>query len=91
MQLQETISAYQPGQSNVDGGGFQIVKSDPKQGYMYAQFEALKGGYIDDVEFAYIDGLGDHVVQVRSSSRLHDLTTNNSGTSEGNLVDIHVG
>jgi uncharacterized protein (DUF1499 family) len=70
LQLQGTIMAYQPGQSNVDGGGFQIVNSDPRKGYVYVQFEALKGGYIDDVEFAYINGLEDHAVQVRSSSRV---------------------
>ena len=29
------------GQQNVDGGGFQIVKSGP-DGYCYAQFESLK-------------------------------------------------
>ena len=34
--------------------------------YIYLQFEALKKGYIDDVEFALRNG----VVQVRSSSRV---------------------
>ena len=54
------------------GGGFQIVKSDPKSGYIYTQFEALKNGYIDDFEVAFIEGAhgGDRAVQVRSSSRV---------------------
>jgi uncharacterized protein (DUF1499 family) len=68
--LEKTVKAYTPGQGNIDGGGFQIVKSDPKKGYFYAQFEALKNGYIDDLEFASIDGLGDRMIQVRSSSRV---------------------
>jgi uncharacterized protein (DUF1499 family) len=71
-QLEEVIKAYEPGQDNVDGGGFQIVKSDAKSGYIYTQFEALKNGYIDDFEVAYIDGArgGERAVQVRSSSRV---------------------
>lgn len=67
-ELENTVKAYKPGQGNIDGGGFQIFKSEP--GYLYAQFESLKNGYIDDVEFAYIDGKGDNAVQVRSSSRI---------------------
>ena len=69
-QLNEVIAGYEPGQANVDGGGFKIVSNDPKKGYMYIQFESLKNGYIDDVELAFIDGLGDRAIQVRSSSRL---------------------
>lgn len=65
-QLDSTVNDYQPGQENIDGGGFKVVTSKP--GYIYAQFEALKNGYVDDVEFATIDGL--EGVQVRSSSRL---------------------
>lgn len=73
--LEQTVKDYKPGQGNIDGGGFQIVTSDPKKGYLYAQFEALKNGYIDDLEFAYIDGVpeGDDTkrsIQVRSSSRV---------------------
>ncbi len=84
--LDRTIKAYQPGQGNIDGGGFQIVsttttattaaasksQSQPKDGYMYVQFESLKNGYIDDVEFAYVKGGigGERAVQVRSSSRV---------------------
>ena len=59
------VKAYPPGQGNVDGGGFQIVKQT--DGYLYVQFEALKKGYIDDVEFATRP---DGTVQVRSSSRV---------------------
>ena len=69
-QLTEVINAYEPGQSNIDGGGFKIVTYDPKKGYIYVQFESLKNGYIDDLELAYIDGMGDRSIQVRSSSRV---------------------
>jgi len=68
--LRQVIQAYPPGQSGVDGGGFQVQTFDPSKGYLYVQFEALKNGYIDDVEFAVIDGYGDRNVQVRSSSRI---------------------
>ncbi|CAB9503082.1 Protein of unknown function (DUF1499) [Seminavis robusta] len=67
-QLEQVIQAYQPGQDNVDGGGFQIVTS--KNGYIYTQFEALKNGYIDDLELAVVNGKGPRAVQVRSSSRV---------------------
>jgi uncharacterized protein (DUF1499 family) len=67
-QLQQVVQAYKPGQGNIDGGGFRIFKSEP--GYLYVQFESLKNGYIDDVEFAYINDKGDNAVQVRSSSRI---------------------
>ncbi|KAL9181442.1 hypothetical protein ACHAXT_010247 [Thalassiosira profunda] len=70
-QLHEVVQAYQPGQSNIDGGGFEIVTFDPKSGYIYAQFESLKAGYIDDLELAFVDdGKDSNAVQVRSSSRL---------------------
>jgi uncharacterized protein (DUF1499 family) len=67
-QLEETFRAYKPGEGNIDGGGFQIVVSKP--GYLYCQFESLKNGYIDDFEVAFIDGMGEIMVQVRSSSRV---------------------
>jgi uncharacterized protein (DUF1499 family) len=70
IELASVIESYQPGQSNVDGGGFRIITNDPKKGYIYTQFESLKNGYIDDVELAFIDGFGERAVQVRSSSRL---------------------
>eukprot|EP00535_Pseudo-nitzschia_heimii_P008339 CAMPEP_0197190030 /NCGR_PEP_ID=MMETSP1423-20130617/20865_1 /TAXON_ID=476441 /ORGANISM="Pseudo-nitzschia heimii, Strain UNC1101" /LENGTH=259 /DNA_ID=CAMNT_0042642309 /DNA_START=80 /DNA_END=859 /DNA_ORIENTATION=+ len=67
-QLVSTINSYKPGQSNVDGGGFKIIANE--KGYVYTQFESLKNGYIDDVEFALIDAFGKRSVQVRSSSRI---------------------
>ena len=69
-QLVEVLNAYKPGQGGIDGGGFKIIKSDLKNGYIYTQFESYKNGFIDDVEVAWIDGLGERAVQVRSSSRL---------------------
>ncbi|KAL3762960.1 hypothetical protein ACHAWU_001107 [Discostella pseudostelligera] len=70
-QLYEVVKAYPPGQSNIDGGGFDIVAYDPKAGYIYVQFESLKNGYVDDFELAVIGDKNDgNVVQVRSSSRL---------------------
>lgn len=69
-QLAEVIDAYKPGQGNVDGGGFKIMTNDPKKGYIYTQFQSLKNGYIDDMEVAYMNGLGERAVQVRSSSRI---------------------
>lgn len=62
--LKAVVKAYEPGQGFVDGGGFKVVKETPS--YLYVQFEALKKGYIDDVEFFLSKGL----VQVRSSSRV---------------------
>ncbi|CAE7219706.1 kif19 [Symbiodinium pilosum] len=50
-QLEEIVKTYPPGQQKVDGGGFQIVKAG-SDGYLYAQFESLKKGKIDDTEFA---------------------------------------
>lgn len=69
-ELVEVINAYEPGQNNVDGGGFKIFVNDPKKGYIYTQFESLKNGYIDDLELAFIEGMGERAVQVRSSSRI---------------------
>jgi len=66
--LLETIRAYPPGQARVDRGGFSIITS--KSDYLYVQFESMKHGFIDDVEFAITDGKG---VQVRSSSRIGSL------------------
>ena len=70
LDLAEVVNAYKPGQNNVDGGGFKIITNDAKKGYIYTQFESLKNGYVDDLELAFIDGLGERAVQVRSSSRL---------------------
>ncbi len=66
--LTETIKAYPPGQSRVDKGGFSIVTSKPD--YLYVQFESMKHGFIDDVEFAVNKN---NEVQVRSSSRIGGL------------------
>jgi len=63
-ELLETIEAYPPCQARIDGGGFKIITA--RSDYLYVQFESLKKGFIDDVEFA-VDG---NQVQVRSSSRL---------------------
>jgi uncharacterized protein (DUF1499 family) len=67
-QLEQVVKAFKPGQRNIDGGGFKIIKSEPA--YLYVQFESLKNGYIDDAEFAYIKDKGDTAVQIRSSSRV---------------------
>lgn len=67
-ELVETIKAYPPGQSRVDKGGFSIVTSKPD--YLYVQFESMKHGFIDDVEFAVNKN---NEVQVRSSSRIGGL------------------
>lgn len=67
-ELKAVILAYPPGQSGVDGGGFDIKTFDATNGYMYVQFEALKNGYIDDFEAAAASENG--TVQVRSSSRV---------------------
>lgn len=69
-QLYEVVKAYEPGQSEIDGGGFDIVTFDPKAGYLYVQFESLKNGYVDDLELAVVGDEKDNSVQVRSSSRL---------------------
>lgn len=72
-ELLEVVKAYPPGQAGVDKGGFAIKVADPK--YVYVQYESLKYGFIDDVEFA----LDDHGVQVRSASREGYLDFNVNG------------
>jgi len=80
-ELLQVLKSYPPGQSNVDGGGFEIQVADTSEdgGYIYVQYESLKNGFIDDVEFAVIDttsASGDDKtknipsVQIRSSSRI---------------------
>ena len=68
-QLKEVLQVYQP-TPKVDGGGFDIKTATSD--YIYVQYESLKNGYIDDVEFAVIKDkrYGERQVQVRSSSRL---------------------
>ena len=68
-ELYEVVKAYEVGQNNIDGGGFDIVTFDPEAGYIYVQFESLKNGYIDDFEMAMINK-EDNAIQVRSASRL---------------------
>lgn len=67
-ELREAILEYPPGQDGIDGGGWRIIKESEQAGvrYVYVQFESLRKGYIDDVEFAVRDG----IVDMRSSSRL---------------------
>jgi len=69
--LQAVVGAYRPGQRGVDGGGFQVQEADAGRGYLYVQFESLRKGYKDDVEFLVradaVGGGGE--VRVRSASR----------------------
>jgi len=65
--LSQALKAYVPGQGDIDGGGFEIITTDPKQRYLYTQFESLRRGYIDDLELRVDDDSG---VQIVSSSRL---------------------
>lgn len=65
--IDEVLESYEPGQSDIDGGGFKIIKKDEKSRYFYVQYESLKRGYIDDVEITVND---DSTIQVGSSSRL---------------------
>jgi uncharacterized protein (DUF1499 family) len=64
--LVQLVKAYEPGQGGIDGGGFTVVKESPS--YLYCQFESLKKGYIDDVEFA--SSPNGNAVFVRSASRV---------------------
>lgn len=69
--LARVVEAYEPGQGGVDGGGFALVKETDS--YLYFQFEALKKGYIDDLEFA-VDSNNknrkNNAIMVRSASRV---------------------
>ena len=69
-ELVYVVSKYQPGQNNVDGGGFQIVTNDLQKKYLYVQFESLKNGYIDDFEAWIPSSSASNAVEIRSSSRL---------------------
>jgi len=60
------VAAYEPGQGAIDGGGFAVLKETDS--YLYYQFEALKKGYIDDLEFA--TNKSTKGVMVRSASRV---------------------
>eukprot|EP00585_Thalassiosira_rotula_P012001 CAMPEP_0196133138 /NCGR_PEP_ID=MMETSP0910-20130528/2484_1 /TAXON_ID=49265 /ORGANISM="Thalassiosira rotula, Strain GSO102" /LENGTH=309 /DNA_ID=CAMNT_0041392831 /DNA_START=52 /DNA_END=981 /DNA_ORIENTATION=- len=64
--LKDVVKSYKAGQGGIDGGGFAVMKETDN--YLYVQFESLKKGYIDDVEFALTkDTEG---IQVRSGSRV---------------------
>jgi uncharacterized protein (DUF1499 family) len=65
--IEKLVLSYPPGQQNIDGGGFKIMTRKPD--YLYVHFESLKNGFIDDVEFAYLEN-ADGSIQIRSSSRL---------------------
>eukprot|EP00967_Tisochrysis_lutea_P006730 scaffold8008_cov34-Tisochrysis_lutea.AAC.6 len=67
-ELRQVIAAYPPGQRGIDGGGFRVVsdKADADSAYVYVQFESMRKGYIDDVEFNLKGG----VCNFRTSSRL---------------------
>ena len=64
--LKDAVAAYPPGQRGIDGGGFEIITSTPD--YLYVQFQSLRKGYIDDMEFSLAAKTG--VCNVRTSSRL---------------------
>ena len=67
--LKTVVKDYPPGQGGIDGGGFAIIQETDS--YLYCQFESLKKGFIDDVEFAMIPANNNNnKVQVRSASRL---------------------
>ena len=65
LDLKTAIASYPPGQNGIDGGGFKLITENTKadRAYLYVQFESLRRGYIDDMEFSLKDG----VVQVRTS------------------------
>ena len=78
-QLVETIKSYPPGQARIDKAGFKIITTKPN--YLYVQFESMKHGFIDDVEFAVMvdssangsnkNNNDDNIfIQVRSASRI---------------------
>jgi len=66
--LVELVRAYEPGQGGIDGGGFTVVKETPS--YLYYQFESMKKGYIDDLEFAISSSPNGNEILVRSASRV---------------------
>lgn len=69
--IETVLKGYEPGQQNIDGGGFEIKKMgvDKNMGGWYANvvFESFRRGFRDDVEiFAKDDGS----MQVFTSSRV---------------------
>mmetsp|Transcript_14304 Transcript_14304/g.42675 ORF Transcript_14304/g.42675 Transcript_14304/m.42675 type:complete len:268 (-) Transcript_14304:59-862(-) len=70
--VEKVVRAYPVGQKGIDVGGFQVKKADGEKGYLYAQFESGRLGYIDDVEFLVRPDGGDGQageLRVRSASR----------------------
>jgi len=69
--IKAAIGGYKPGANNIDGGGFEVQKSDST--YLYVQFESKNHGYVDDMEFKVVESSGEGgacEVQVRSASRV---------------------
>jgi uncharacterized protein (DUF1499 family) len=62
------VRAYEPGQGGIDGGGFAVIQETDS--YLYYQFESLKKGYIDDLEFATSGNSNSRDILVRSASRV---------------------
>lgn len=79
-EVTEVMRAYPPGQQGIDGGGFEIKTSEER--YLYVQFESMKKGYIDDLEFAISPDTPNDAKEgkllLRSASRMgyYDLGTN---------------
>lgn len=88
-QLVNAIKAYPPGQARIDRGGFKIVTSKPD--YLYVQFESMKHGFIDDVEFAFSGGSSSETIeiQVRSASRMGFLDLGVNG-KRLNWISTHL-
>ena len=61
----QAIKSYPPGQSDIDGGGWKIIKQEPS--YVYVQYESLLKGFMDDMEFAIGDS---KELALRTSSRI---------------------
>lgn len=76
----EVVEAYQPGQQGIDGGGFSIRESSDR--FVYVQFESLRRGHIDDVEFYLSPGSkaedksGGLLVRSSSRSGFYDFGVN---------------
>ena len=87
-QVKDVVRKYPPGQQGIDGGGFRIASDKPN--YLWVEFESLKNGYIDDVEFA-LPEVGSGLL-VRSSSRLgyYDFRVNAKRLNwfAGQLTDL---
>ena len=66
--VKDTVAAYDVGQRGIDGGGFKLVREGSKgeAAYIYAQFESMRKGYVDDMEWAMYKG----TCNVRTSSRI---------------------